>query len=100
MASNPDVVVALGGRVVPILMQLSRTIPIVVPGAGDHWGRLEPVLPHTDVFLPNDEPERSQVASGLAHFLSSRGQDRIDARLEGAQPHFPKHQLRRLRGLG
>jgi putative ABC transport system substrate-binding protein len=35
MASNPDVVVAIGGRVVPILMQLSRTIPIVVPGAGD-----------------------------------------------------------------
>jgi len=32
MASNPDVVVATGGRVVPILMQLSRSIPIVVPG--------------------------------------------------------------------
>ncbi len=33
--------------------------------------------PNLLVFLPNDEPERSQVASGLAHFLSSRGQDRM-----------------------
>jgi putative tryptophan/tyrosine transport system substrate-binding protein len=35
MASNPDVVVATGGRVVPILMQLSTSIPIVLPGGGD-----------------------------------------------------------------
>src|SRR3974390_2010822 len=35
LASSPDVIVALGGRVIPILMQLSSSIPIVVPGAGD-----------------------------------------------------------------
>ena len=35
MASTPDVVVATGGRVVPILMQLSNSIPIVLPGASD-----------------------------------------------------------------
>jgi putative ABC transport system substrate-binding protein len=35
MASNPDVVVATGGRVIPVLMQLSNSIPIVVPGGGD-----------------------------------------------------------------
>jgi putative tryptophan/tyrosine transport system substrate-binding protein len=35
MASNPDVVLATGGRVVPILMQLSRSIPIVLPGSSD-----------------------------------------------------------------
>jgi putative tryptophan/tyrosine transport system substrate-binding protein len=35
MASNPDVVVGTGGRVTPILMQLSSSIPIVLPGAGD-----------------------------------------------------------------
>jgi putative ABC transport system substrate-binding protein len=35
MASNPDVVVATGGRVIPILIQLSSSIPIVVPGGGD-----------------------------------------------------------------
>jgi putative ABC transport system substrate-binding protein len=35
MASNPDVVIATGGRVVPILMQLSSTIPIVLPGGSD-----------------------------------------------------------------
>ena len=33
--------------------------------------------PHLLVFLPSDEPERSQTASGLAHFLSLRGQDRM-----------------------
>jgi putative tryptophan/tyrosine transport system substrate-binding protein len=35
MGSKPDVVVAFGGRVVPILMQLSNSIPIVLPGGGD-----------------------------------------------------------------
>src|SRR6516165_6434486 len=35
MSSHPDVVVASGGRVVPVLMQLSSSIPIVLPGAGD-----------------------------------------------------------------
>ena len=38
IASNPDVVVATGGRVVPVLMQLSRSIPIVVPGVSDPVG--------------------------------------------------------------
>jgi putative ABC transport system substrate-binding protein len=32
---KPDVVVATGGRVIPILMQLTRSVPIIVPGAGD-----------------------------------------------------------------
>jgi putative ABC transport system substrate-binding protein len=35
MAANPDVVLANGGRVVAILMQLSSSIPIVLPGASD-----------------------------------------------------------------
>jgi putative ABC transport system substrate-binding protein len=35
MGSTPDVVVATGGRVVPILMQLSTSIPIVLPGGSD-----------------------------------------------------------------
>src|ERR1700692_1140938 len=38
MASKPDVVVAFGGRVIPILLQNSRTIPIVAPGAADPVG--------------------------------------------------------------
>ena len=33
--------------------------------------------PNLLVFLPGDEPERSQSASGLAHFLCSRGQERL-----------------------
>ncbi len=35
--------------------------------------------PHVLVFLPAEEPERSQVAAGLAHFLCSRGQERMRA---------------------
>jgi putative ABC transport system substrate-binding protein len=35
---KPDVIVALGGRVVPIFMQLTRSIPIIVPGATDPVG--------------------------------------------------------------
>jgi putative tryptophan/tyrosine transport system substrate-binding protein len=35
MAAKPDVVVATGGRVIPILMQLSNSIPIVLPGGSD-----------------------------------------------------------------
>jgi len=35
VASNPDVVVAIGGRVVPVLMELTSSVPIVVPGAAD-----------------------------------------------------------------
>jgi putative tryptophan/tyrosine transport system substrate-binding protein len=38
IASDPDVIVATGGRVVPLLMQLSRLIPIVVPGVSDPVG--------------------------------------------------------------
>jgi ATP-dependent Lhr-like helicase len=33
--------------------------------------------PNILVFLPAEEPERSQTASGLAHFLCSRGQERM-----------------------
>jgi putative ABC transport system substrate-binding protein len=35
---KPDVIVALGGRVIPVLMQLTRTIAIVIPGAADPVG--------------------------------------------------------------
>ena len=40
--------------------------------------------PNILVFLPTDEPERSQVAAGLAHFLCARGQERmLGARHQG-----------------
>ncbi len=35
--------------------------------------------PNLLVFLPIEEPERSQVAAGLAHFLCARGQERMRA---------------------
>jgi putative tryptophan/tyrosine transport system substrate-binding protein len=38
MASNPDVILAIGGRVIPVLMQLSHSIPIVIAGASDPVG--------------------------------------------------------------
>jgi hypothetical protein len=38
VASNPDVVVTVGGRVVPVLVQLSRSVPIVLPGQIDPVG--------------------------------------------------------------
>jgi sugar/nucleoside kinase (ribokinase family) len=34
---------------------VKTVLDVVVPGKGDHWSRLEPVLSHTDVFLPNDD---------------------------------------------
>lgn len=30
-------------------------LDVVLPGPGDHWPALEPVLAETDVFLPNDD---------------------------------------------
>jgi putative tryptophan/tyrosine transport system substrate-binding protein len=35
---KPDVIVAVGGRVIPILMQMTRSVPIVIPGASDPVG--------------------------------------------------------------
>ena len=32
---NPDVIVTNGGRTIPIFLQLTRSIPIIVPGVGD-----------------------------------------------------------------
>ena len=36
---KPDVILAVGGRVVPVLMQMTRSVPIVVPGGSDPVGR-------------------------------------------------------------
>ena len=38
VASNPDIIVAMGGRVVPIFMRLCRSIPRVLPSASDPVG--------------------------------------------------------------
>jgi putative tryptophan/tyrosine transport system substrate-binding protein len=32
---KPDAVLAVGGRVVPLLMEMTRSVPIIVPGGGD-----------------------------------------------------------------
>lgn len=38
VASNPAAVIAVGGRVIPVLMELTNSIPIVIPGASDPVG--------------------------------------------------------------
>ena len=38
LGSGPDVVVTSGGRVIPVLLQISRSVPIVVPGGVDPVG--------------------------------------------------------------
>ena len=35
--------------------------------------------PNLLVFLPTDEPDRTHAAEGLAHFLNTRGQQRMQA---------------------
>jgi sugar/nucleoside kinase (ribokinase family) len=45
-----------------------RTVlDVVLPGPADHWARLEPVLRHTDVFLPNQD--EAAAITGLANPL-------------------------------
>jgi putative ABC transport system substrate-binding protein len=38
VSSNPDVIVTTGGRVVPVFMRLTRSIPMVLPSASDPVG--------------------------------------------------------------
>src|SRR5262245_11065835 len=38
VASNPDVIVTYGGRIVPVFMRLTRSIPMVLPSASDPVG--------------------------------------------------------------
>jgi sugar/nucleoside kinase (ribokinase family) len=38
---------------------VATVLDVVVPGPGDYWPQLEAVLPHTDVFLPNDDEGRA-----------------------------------------
>jgi putative tryptophan/tyrosine transport system substrate-binding protein len=38
VASNPDIILTMGGRVVPVFMRLTRTIPMVLPSASDPVG--------------------------------------------------------------
>ena len=36
---KPDVILAVGGRVIPVMMQTTRSIPIIIPGGTDPVGR-------------------------------------------------------------
>jgi putative tryptophan/tyrosine transport system substrate-binding protein len=38
VASNPDIIVTYGGRVIPVFMRLTRSIPMVLPSASDPIG--------------------------------------------------------------
>ena len=37
---------------------VSTVLDLVLPGPGEHWKRLEPVLAETDFFLPNEDEAR------------------------------------------
>jgi len=37
-SSNPDIIIATGGRVIPVIMRLTRSIPMVLPSASDPVG--------------------------------------------------------------
>jgi sugar/nucleoside kinase (ribokinase family) len=60
---------ALDGRELGEVFRQARdagvqtALDIVVPAGLDHWSRLEPVLPHTDVFLPNND--EAKLITGL-----------------------------------
>jgi sugar/nucleoside kinase (ribokinase family) len=43
-------------------------LDVVLPGAGDHWPALEPLLPYVDVFLPNDD--EAEALTGLSDPLA------------------------------
>lgn len=34
---------------------ITTVLDVVLPGPGDHWSKVEKILPHTDVFLPNTD---------------------------------------------
>jgi sugar/nucleoside kinase (ribokinase family) len=42
---------------------VKTVLDVVLPGPGDHWKRLEGVLAHTDVFLPNTD--EAAIITGL-----------------------------------
>lgn len=60
----------LDPRALAQLFRLARqagtktVLDVVLPGAGDHWRLLEPVLAETDVFLPN--ADEAAAITGLA----------------------------------
>lgn len=51
----------IAGRELAEVFQQARAagvktvLDVVVPGKGDHWSQVAAVLPHTDVFLPNED---------------------------------------------
>ncbi|HQU45750.1 MAG TPA: sugar kinase [Pirellulales bacterium] len=42
---------------------VTTLLDVVVPGAGEYWPLLEPLLPETDVFLPNND--EGEILTGL-----------------------------------
>jgi sugar/nucleoside kinase (ribokinase family) len=77
--SDPPVVFYLGGYLImPGLdpnelgeflawlgsLGVHRVIDVAVPGPGDYRMKLEPVLPHVDAFLPNDDEAALMLGPG------------------------------------
>jgi ATP-dependent Lhr-like helicase len=76
----------------PVAEEDSETAPRVLTRAayaevilrnGDLVAWVRRNNPNLLVFLPGEEPERSQAAQALAHFLRQRGQERMQADRQG-----------------
>ncbi|HKD37289.1 MAG TPA: PfkB family carbohydrate kinase, partial [Pirellulales bacterium] len=44
---------------------VKTVLDVVLPGPGDHWPKLEPLLAETDVFLPNED--EAAAITGVAN---------------------------------
>ncbi|HET6169672.1 MAG TPA: hypothetical protein VFE01_05800, partial [Terracidiphilus sp.] len=76
IGASADKSLALGRESAPrILTRAAYAEVILRNGQLVAWLRRN--NPNLLIFLPAEEPERSQVAAGLAHFLCARGQERM-----------------------
>lgn len=92
---------------------VKTVLDVVLPGPGDHWPRLEPLLPQTDVFLPNDDeaalitglddPCRQAerfVAAGAATVVITCGEQGTVMIAEGERWRAEAHRVPYVGGTG
>ncbi|MGO8957408.1 MAG: carbohydrate kinase family protein [Streptosporangiaceae bacterium] len=90
---GPDVLGAFGGEPLRAVLKFAKsrgvttTMDVLTPGDTTAWSRLQPLLPHVDYFLPNEEQlgkltgasdlaegARQVLACGAQAVLASRGE--------------------------
>lgn len=100
---------ALDGRELAEVFQRARAagvktvLDVVVPGPGDHWKHVAPLLPHTDVFLPNED--EGFAITGLkkpreqAEKFLAAGADTVVITCGGAGTYLLSRELRLKAGI-